>query len=367
MKSKRTINKPPRRTRSTIDPASLANASPAALPQTFKPQLAMLADSIPKGDQWLHELKFDGYRLLCFVKSRHARLLTRAGNDWTSSFPEVAEAIAKLPIESAVLDGELVALNERGVPSFQSLQNALRTSRSRRLQVYLFDLPYCNGYDLRQVPLIERKALLQQIVEQQPKRTSNLIGFSVHALGDGSALFAKACELGMEGIVSKQTDSAYVAKRSSAWLKIKCIQRQEFVIAGYTDPAGSRIGFGSLVLGYHDQPGGTFKYAGNVGTGFSGAALNELMAKLKRLEQKDMPFAQRPSGLALKSTHWVQPKLIAEVTFSEWTGDGRLRHPAFIALRTDKKPSEIVRERPVHGAGLHRQCVPGSARLFLQK
>ena len=267
MKSKRTINKPPRKTRSTIDPASLANASPAALPQTFKPQLAMLADSIPKGDQWLHELKFDGYRLLCFVKSRHARLLTRAGNDWTSSFPEVAEAIAKLPIESAVLDGELVALNERGVPSFQSLQNALRTSRSRRLQVYLFDLPYCNGYDLRQVPLIERKALLQQIVEQQPKRTSNLIGFSVHALGDGSTLFEKACELGMEGIVSKQTDSAYIAKRSSAWLKIKCIQRQEFVIAGYTDPAGSRIGFGSLVLGYHDQPGGTFKYAGNVGTG----------------------------------------------------------------------------------------------------
>ena len=317
------------------------------MPATLKPQLALLAGEVPTGPQWLHEVKFDGYRLLCFAKAGEVRLQTRAGNDWTSKFPQVATAIAKLPVDSAVFDGEVVAVNERGVPSFQALQNALRGTQGRSLQVYLFDLPYCDGYNLMRTPLIERKQLLEHIINAQSKVSRSLIAFSAH-VSEGSSLFQKACELGMEGLVSKLASSEYVCKRSSSWVKIKCIRRQEFVIAGYTDPSGSRVGFGSLVLGYNDRERGELVYAGNVGTGFDDATLADLTTKLKRLQQHEMPFSRRPTGLVLRSTHWVQPKFVAEVSFSEWTDDGRLRHPSYVGLRADKKAAEIVREKPVH-------------------
>jgi bifunctional non-homologous end joining protein LigD len=308
------------------------------------PQLATLAAAAPAGEDWLHELKYDGYRILARIEGGQIDLFTRRGNNWTARFPAAAAAIADLGLNSGYLDGEIVALNERGGTDFQRLQNWLKEGADGSLIYYAFDVPYLNGYDLTASPLIERKELLQSILAEHDPKNSGLIRYSEHIHGDGAKVLDYACQSGMEGIVSKRADSPYVPRRTSSWLKIKCQQRQEFVIGGYTHPAGSRHGFGSLLVGYYR--GGDLIYAGRVGTGFTQQSLAELSQRLKNLETDRPAFVNPPRRALKQRAEWVRPELVAEVTFGEWTSDGILRHPSFQGLREDKSPREIVREPP---------------------
>lgn len=323
-----------------ISPGSLPGARRGRQPESFSPQKATLVRQIPEGDDWIHELKFDGYRLIGILRDRKVRLITRRGNDWTARFPSVAAAAKKLRVKDAILDGEVVVLGPGGKTSFQALQNLLQRQDDRDVVWYVFDVPYYQGYDLTQTPLLNRKELLQQLL---PNSTEGVIRYSDHIVGQGPAAFASACQRGLEGLISKRATSPYQQRRSDDWVKVKCLGRQEFVIVGWTDPSGARSGFGALLLGYYDASG-DLTYAGKVGTGFSSQSLLELTSKLRRLERNQSPLAKRLSGM--RGVHWVQPQLVAEVEFTEWTDDGRLRHPSFQGLREDKKPHEIVREKP---------------------
>src|SRR5688572_5374085 len=220
--------------------------------ERITPQLATLADEPPGGDEWVHELKYDGYRILCRVKNGSVKLVTRNDHDWTSKLHRIAEAAAALPVNSAWLDGEVVALKPDGSISFQALQNAFDTASETNLVYYVFDLLYLNGYDMRQVGLLDRKRELEKVV---PQSTSGLIRYSDHISGRGEIVFAEACHRGMEGIVSKRAHAGYLAGRSRSWIKVKCGHRQEFVIGGFTDPSGSRVSFGALLLGVYDSHG----------------------------------------------------------------------------------------------------------------
>jgi bifunctional non-homologous end joining protein LigD len=323
---------------------AMAGAKKAALPATFSPQFAVLADAPPKGDQWLHEIKFDGYRMLARISSGDVQLSTRNDKNWTSKFPRIAAELEKLKVDSAILDGEIVVLDKEGRSDFQGLQGLLKDKIPADPVYMVFDMPFCNGIDLREVPLIERKERLRKIFDQSPK--SARIRFSDHIEGDGSAVIEKACHMHLEGIISKRRDASYVSRRDPSWLKSKCIQRQEFVVIGYTPPQGSRTGFGSLLLGYHGEDG-ELKYAGRVGTGFDNAMLAKTFKQLRELEQDQPPTATPPPPRERRNAHWIKPSLVAEVKFSDWTRDGMLRHPAFVAFRTDKPQSQIVREVPV--------------------
>jgi bifunctional non-homologous end joining protein LigD len=323
------------------EPGLPAGAQAAKLPVAFFPQLATLVDEVPAGDGWVYELKFDGYRIVTRVEDDDVRLFTRNGNNWTGKMKSLAEEIRGLGLGSAWLDGEVVVMNDNGVPEFQLLQNAFDSSRTKDIVYFVFDLPHFGGYDLTRVPLVERRALLKQILE---KNASPRIRFSESFDVDPKELLDNACKRGLEGLIGKRADAPYASTRSSSWVKLKCTRRQEFVIAGFTDPKGSRVGFGSLLLGIHDGEG-RLRYAGNVGTGFDDANLRELYAKLKSIETEKMPFAERPKGV---KGHWVKPKLVAEVAFTEWTGDGRIRHPVFHGLRSDKDPQAITREQEKH-------------------
>ncbi|MEX0611611.1 MAG: non-homologous end-joining DNA ligase, partial [Pirellulales bacterium] len=253
--------------RAPIDAKYLANvpgARRAPLPAKFQPQLATLASQVPQGDDWLHELKLDGYRFLAFFDKGNVRLVTRRGNDWTARFRSVADALEELPIETAILDGEVVSIDDQGLSNFQQLQNLMKRGNVESLVYYVFDVPYLQGYDLTQAPLIQRKQVLARLLLSANPDNEGTIRYSDHIQGQGELVLQHACRSGMEGIVSKRADSTYQQYRSSSWLKVKCLKRQEFVIGGYTKPEGSRVGFGSLLLGYYDN--GDFKYAGRVGT-----------------------------------------------------------------------------------------------------
>jgi bifunctional non-homologous end joining protein LigD len=315
----------------------------AKLPLSFAPQLATLVDEPPRGPGWIYEVKFDGYRVLARIEGDDIRLFTRNGNNWTSRMPGLAEEIARLGVKSAWIDGEIAVLDAKGNPSFQALQGAFDSSRTRDIVYYVFDLPYLDGHDLRRVPCAERRELLRKVMEGNE---SERLRFSAHFDGDGAQLLEAACRKGLEGLIAKRADSIYVSNRSQAWVKLKCTRRQEFVIAGFTDPKGSRAGFGSLLLGVHDAKG-ILHYAGNVGTGFDDNTLRALKQKLATLETAKMPFAEKPRGV---KGHWVKPKLVGEVAFTEWTSDGRIRHPVFHGLRTDKDPQAITREVSLHEA-----------------
>jgi bifunctional non-homologous end joining protein LigD len=316
-----------------------SGAVPAKLPLSLFPQLATLVDTPPEGDGWIYEVKFDGYRLLARIDGEDVRLFTRNGNNWTSRMQGLRDEIASLGIKSAWIDGEIVVMNAKGLPEFQALQGAFDSSKTKSIVFFAFDLPYFGGYDLRRVPLIERRELLRKVLEGNQ---SAHVRFSEHFEGDGKLLLDDACKQGLEGLIGKRADSPYSSSRSSAWIKLKCTRRQEFVIVGYTDPKGSRTGFGSLLLGYHDKDG-KLHYAGNVGTGFDDQSLRSLKAQLAGLETQTPPVAV-PRGV---KAHWVKPKLVAEVAFTEWTGDGRIRHPVFHGLRNDKDPRAITREQAV--------------------
>jgi bifunctional non-homologous end joining protein LigD len=328
--------------------AALDAAPRAALPKTLSPQLATLADKAPSGDDWLSEIKFDGYRALCRIDNGEAALFTRAGNDWTSKWQMLADAAARLPLKQSWLDGEVVALDDDGGISFQLLQNMAREGRKARLAYYVFDVPYLDGHDLRGVPLATRKALLQALLSGTPQDGPLL--YSDHLAGNAGEAWQHACMHGMEGIVVKRADGAYSSTRSRGWLKLKCQQRQEFVVGGYTDPAGSREQFGALLLGVYDDAG-ELQYAGRVGTGFDDAALRAMGGDFRKLASKDSPFKKPPPRSGAPKLHWLKPELVAEVKFAEWTGAGVIRHATFVGLRSDKAARDIRHETALHVKG----------------
>jgi bifunctional non-homologous end joining protein LigD len=348
-RSKRAANKKSLPARKAHSPKSAALPLPkaakaAALPLTLAPQLATLVDAVPAGQGWIYEVKFDGYRILARIDGEEVRLFTRNGNDWTSRLSHLAVAIGKLGLDNGWLDGEIVVFDERGQPDFQKLQNAFEEKRTSRIEYYLFDLPFANGRDLRPTALLERRAALEKLLKKPPTGIHFSAAFDVPA----KKLFEHACEMHLEGLIGKRANGTYQSARSRDWIKLKCLQRQEFVIGGYTDPAGSRTGtFGSLLLGVHDPKTGKLRYAGRVGTGFTDITLRELARKLKSLAREDMPFEQFTGEKPSRAMHWVEPKLIGEVAFSEWTADGHLRHPSFQGLRADKPPRAITEEKAV--------------------
>jgi bifunctional non-homologous end joining protein LigD len=302
--------------------------------------MATLVQAAPEGNEWLHEIKLDGYRVLARIDRGRVRLLTRSGQDWTARFRVVAAAAGKLRADRALLDGEVVVLDERGVSHFQSLQEALSLKRTGGLVYFAFDLLHLDGRELRDAPLSERKALLARLL-RGPGQT---IRYSEHVEGRGGMFYDRACRMGLEGIVSKQKDAPYRSNRGSAWLKVKCVSSQEFVIVGFTDPKGTRAAFGALLLEVHDKEG-TLTYVGRVGTGFDERSLKDLHAKLKALEQERSPLEKPPPG-PTRDIHWVKPKVVADVAYTEWTRDGVLRHPTFHGLPEDKSAREVVWERP---------------------
>jgi len=314
----------------------------AALPDKLAPQLATLVDGPPADpENWVYEIKFDGYRLLVRVHGKSIQLFTRNGNDWTDKLQPLYKALAKAKLPDGWYDGEIVVLNEDGVPDFGALQLAFDVSRPGNVVYYLFDVPFFDGHDLRAVPLEARRALLEMVLAD---KTSDSVRFSAVFDASAESVVTSACKLGLEGVIAKRRDAGYQSRRSADWIKLKCSQRQEFVIGGYTDPQGGRTGIGSLLLGVHDAKG-KLQYAGNVGTGFSEARLRELKALLDASSSTKNPFTEA-TGIAGKP-HWVQPRLVAEVTFGEWTRGGRIRHSVFHGLRSDKDPKVIVREKPV--------------------
>jgi bifunctional non-homologous end joining protein LigD len=321
----------------------LTGAHKAKLPDQIKPELATLVEKAPDG-QWSYEVKFDGYRIMARIDHDAVKLFTRNGHDWTHKLPAQAKALASLGVESAWLDGEMVVADEHGVPDFQALQNAFEANRSGNILYYLFDLPYLNGVDLREVPVEERRAALATLLKANNE--DPLLRFSDAFNEDPEALLNSACQMRMEGLIGKRLGSAYVSRRSSDWIKLKCKHRQEFVIVGYTDPKGSRNAFGALLLGLHDRDSGELRYSGKVGTGFTEATLNSIHDQLKPLVTKRPAVVNPPSGAEFKAVHWLKPKLLAEVAFAEMTKDGSVRHAVFHGLRDDKPAKDITEERP---------------------
>jgi bifunctional non-homologous end joining protein LigD len=327
------------------DPKKLPGARKAAMPEFIAPQLATLVKEPPSGEEWLHELKFDGYRMVCHLSRGRARFWSRNGKDWTEKFPNLAEALKAFPVTTAILDGEVVIVDKEGRSSFQGLQQAMGKNGSGKAPSFIFeifDLVYQDGYSLMQTPLNVRKAQLEQLLASA--KAKGPLRYSDHVEGNGKQFLKHACEFGLEGIVSKLADSPYESTRNRNWVKTKCIKRQEFVIAGYTPSKKGFPGFGSLILGVYDK--GKLVYSGRVGTGFSIKLRLELQKKLDHISQPTMPFAVKPKDPGLRDAHWAKPQLVAEVEFTEWTADGSIRHPSFQGLREDKKPTEIVREEP---------------------
>ncbi|WP_321863811.1 DNA ligase D [Burkholderia cenocepacia] len=339
------------------NPSQVEGAVRAPLPERVAPQLATLVDAPPTHGGWCYELKFDGYRILARIAGKGARrrvtLMTREGRDWTAKLRAQRDALAALDVDDAWLDGEAVVLGENGLPDFQALQNAFGADRSDTVTFFVFDLPYLDGYDLRDAPLTARRALLEPLLaNSDPAR----VRFSPDLGEDVASLIASACDTGLEGLIGKRADSRYRAGRSPAWIKLKCRRRQEFVIGGFTEPSGSRHGFGALLLGVHEPaPAGKrrrgpapLRYVGRVGTGFDARMLDRLAAILRKHERDTMPFDAPPRERTRTRVHWVEPTLVAECEFAEWTGDGIVRQAAFIALRDDKPAEQIVREMPKH-------------------
>ncbi|MGH8470046.1 MAG: DNA ligase D [Gammaproteobacteria bacterium] len=321
---------------------TLAGAQKAAIPESLKPELATLVDSAPSGD-WRYEFKFDGYRIMAQIKDGEVRLLTRNGHDWTAQMPRQVEALAKLGLESAWLDGEVIVADKDGRPDFQALQNAFEKEQSGSIVYYLFDLPYLNGMDLREVALEERRAALSAVLERHENEG---LRFSEDFNESPESMLKRACQMKLEGLIGKRAGSSYVSRRSSDWIKLKCKNRQEFVLVGYTEPKGKRSAFGALLLGLHDPDSGELRYAGKVGTGFNEATLQTIHAQLKRLEIKRASMSNPPTGFDAKGVHWLKPELLAEVAYAEMTREGIVRHSVFHGLRDDKPAKRISQEKP---------------------
>ena len=328
-------------TKASSKRSRLKGAKHDKVPKIVSPMLATLVDEPFDDDGWLYEIKWDGYRAICTVDQKGSvTLVSRNGLDFLPQFPELADlagAFASIPV---VIDGEIVSLDDAGRSSFQRLQGSFNrnrpSARSKDVKQFpltfvAFDALYADGKDVRKLPLEDRKALLERIIEDE-----NLVLYSKHVRGSGRALFEQAQKNRLEGIIAKKADSTYQERRSRDWLKIKAQLMAECVVGGYTEPRGSRKGFGALLLGLYE--GKTLHYVGHVGTGFDGKLLASLTAKLQKIERKTTPFAEAVDSNT--AAHWVKPQLVAQVRFAEWTRDGLMRQPAFLGLRVDKKPAE---------------------------
>jgi DNA ligase D-like protein (predicted ligase) len=333
---KRTIRAPAREVVSDLAPT----------PRWTEPQLCKLVTRIPTGDDWAHEIKFDGYRMHARVSGGGPVLLTRTGLDWTAKYPEIAASIGALECRQAYVDGELCAVLQDGTTSFSALQG--HGDAPAALVYFAFDLLHLDSEDLSRLPLLERKARLEALLGGAPAA----IRFSSHVIGNGAQVFEAGAKLGVEGIVSKQVDKPYLPGNRGVWVKSKCLNRQEFVFVGWTDPEGSRPHLGALLLGYYTDDGKLI-YAGRVGTGMPDKVLADLRGRLEPLARTSMPLAAPPlrktrfgSPLNLARVHWVEPKLVTEITYLTWTGAGLLRHTVFVGLRSDKPAEEVRREVP---------------------
>ncbi|WP_085625046.1 MULTISPECIES: DNA ligase D [unclassified Pseudomonas] len=320
---------------------SASKGQKVPLPAQLQPQLATLVDSPPSGD-WRYEVKFDGYRILARVDGDDVRLFTRNGHDWSSKMPRQVAALRALGIDSGWFDGEVVVADENGAADFQALQNAFDTERDEHITYYLFDLPFLGGQDLRQLPLQDRRSTLQRLLEHSE---SDVLKYSADFDQPVESLLDSACRLQLEGLIGKRVDSPYSGRRSPDWIKLKCKQRQEFVIVGYTDPKGSRSGFGALLLALHDNDSGELRYAGKVGTGFSATTLASIHARLEPLEVDRPALPKPPTGAEARGVHWLKPQLLAEVAYAQMTRDGIVRHSVFHGLRDDKPATAIDLER----------------------
>ncbi|MDQ2641886.1 MAG: DNA ligase D [Pseudomonadota bacterium] len=321
-----------------------AKRAGAALPPLLAPQLATLVTAPPAGGEWQYELKLDGYRMLTRVDGSDVRCYTRNGNDWSSRLPRIVQAVRELKLPSCWLDGEVVALDEEGVPHFQMLQNAFDRGSTAELRYIVFDLLFADGEDLRELPQTDRRERLRRML---PERRGALVRFSATLEGAPARLLAASRAAGFEGLIGKRADAPYRSGRSRDWIKLKNGQRQEFVIGGFTDPQGSRTGLGSLLLGVHDASG-ALRYAGNVGTGFDEKTLAALHQKLVRLETAASPFENGPQkvGTTRRAVpHWVKPRLVAEISFAGWTAGKHVRQGVFQGLREDKPPEQITVEQ----------------------
>ena len=332
---------PARRSRKVAAP----KPGTASLPDLLKPQLATLVDSAPSGD-WRYEIKFDGYRIMARIDHGEVRLYTRNGHDWTHKLPRQAASLAALGLDTAWLDGEVVVADEHGVPDFQLLQNAFEASRSDDIVYYLFDLPFLNGADLCDVPLEQRRALLKTALAAS---ADGALRYSDDFSETPDALLNSACQMQLEGLIGKRAGSAYVQRRSSDWIKLKCKNRQEFVVVGYSEPKGSRSGFGALLLGLHDKDSGELRYAGKVGTGFNERTLSSIYRQLTPLHVKKAAVVNPPKGADARGVHWLKPQLLAEVAYAEMTREGSVRHSVFHGLRNDKAATDITAETPAAG------------------
>jgi bifunctional non-homologous end joining protein LigD len=324
-----------------FNPKRAPGSRKVQMPEFVAPQLATLVDEAPSGDEWLHELKFDGYRMLCHLNNGDVRFWTRNHNDWTPKLGRLIPAVKLIPVTNAIIDSEVVVL-ENGRPSFERLQRAMSMGPRAAFLLQAFDLIYLDGFSLIDTPLTERKGLLREVIDSI--KEPGLVLYSDHIAGEGPAFLKQACKHGIEGIVSKTANGPYISGRTRSWLKIKCEQRQEFVIAGYIPSDKDLPGFGALVLGTYQD--GELVYSGRVGTGFTFKQRLAIKEKLDRLARSSSPFSSLPKDPGLREAHWATPKLVGEVSFTEWTSDGVIRHPSFEGLREDKEAREVRRELP---------------------
>jgi bifunctional non-homologous end joining protein LigD len=322
----------------------------AILPRFIPPQLSLPVDKPPSGPQWLHEIKLDGFRMAARIDQGRAQLLTRTGLDWTDKYPSVIAALANINVKNAYIDGELCGVDEAGLPSFAHTQAATDGERGVHLVYYAFDLLHLSDWDVSNLPLIERKALLEPVVADRPG-----LQFNGHESGDGELILRHAGKLGFEGVVSKTIDAPYAPGNRGLWRKAKALNRQEFVVVGWSDPEGTRPHLGALLLGYYTDDGKLI-YAGRVGTGMPVKVLADLRRRLEPLSRATSPLSVAPprstrfgSPLVLSQVHWVEPKLVCEITYLTWTADNLLRHTVYVGLREDKPAEEVRREVPRKG------------------
>ena len=318
----------------------------AAPPAWIVPQLTQLVDAAPDGDQWLHEIKYDGYRMHARLERGAVKLLTRTGLDWTHKYPAIAIAVAALDAREAYLDGELCGVGPDGITAFNIVQLASDSGNAAALVFFLFDLLHLDSVDLRESPLIERKERLKALLAN----AAPCLHYSDHVIGQGPAFYEKACAMHVEGIVSKRTDAPYTPGNRGLWRKVKCLNRAEFVVIGWTEPEGRRPYLGALLLAYYG-PDGKLTYAGRVGAGIDYAELERLWRRLQPLATDAMPLDVAPprgsrfgSPLVLSRVHWARPELVAEVKFLAWTEDNLLRQVVYEGLREDKPAREVRRE-----------------------